>query len=396
MPTQKLSPELEREVALTYLCGVSTDIIKGKYDVSDATTRMSIVGRRSREWQDPLVEAYRETNPHNKDENAAHLILTFDSDIDPEPTGLVDITKDKPVYETIREVLYQPGIDAVVERTALPEYMERRNSYDMLFDVIFGSRESHLAVNGTVTKEVLLALKDAYLGQDKVALQKVFRTAGTTIIDKVRDGGLAWTDLKKGIVHDVLKTLNEKEQRVLGMRFGLDGYEKPKNLNEISKNFNFTSERIRQIEAVALRKLRHTSRSEELNAVRGFYTDANVKSRLDKVQRREERAQWRQELMPGIREEVLSVAPYDPGVQKKVKELEEKRELGLGEHADRSVDELELSIRTANYLQNADIKTIGELARITEAELLKSKVLGRKSLKDVREALADLGIELQK
>ncbi|MBT4935670.1 hypothetical protein HOL21_02260 [Candidatus Woesearchaeota archaeon] len=100
--------------------------------------------------------------------------------------------------------------------------------------------------------------------------------------------------------------------------------------------------------------------------------------------------------MPGIREEVLSVAPYDPGVQKKVKELEEKRELGLGEHADRSVDELELSIRTANYLQNADIKTIGELARITEAELLKSKVLGRKSLKDVREALADLGIELQK
>jgi DNA-directed RNA polymerase subunit alpha len=56
------------------------------------------------------------------------------------------------------------------------------------------------------------------------------------------------------------------------------------------------------------------------------------------------------------------------------------------------VEELELSVRAANCLQNADIKYIGELVQRTEAEMLKTKNFGRKSLNEIKEMLADMGL----
>ena len=71
-----------------------------------------------------------------------------------------------------------------------------------------------------------------------------------------------YTMLKEQIV-DVLTTLTEREQRVLRLRFGLDDG-RSRTLEEVGKEFNVTRERIRQIEAKALRKLRHPSRSRKL------------------------------------------------------------------------------------------------------------------------------------
>ena len=72
----------------------------------------------------------------------------------------------------------------------------------------------------------------------------------------------AFTLLKEQLV-EVLSTLTEREQKVLCLRFGLeDG--KARTLEEVGKEFNVTRERIRQIEAKALRKLRHPSRSRKL------------------------------------------------------------------------------------------------------------------------------------
>ncbi len=58
----------------------------------------------------------------------------------------------------------------------------------------------------------------------------------------------------------------------------------------------------------------------------------------------------------------------------------------------RSVEELELSVRSYNCLKNADIKTIGELVQKTEAEMLKTKNFGRKSLNEIKEILAEMGL----
>ncbi|MCG3174426.1 MAG: DNA-directed RNA polymerase subunit alpha [Myxococcota bacterium] len=60
----------------------------------------------------------------------------------------------------------------------------------------------------------------------------------------------------------------------------------------------------------------------------------------------------------------------------------------------RSVDELELSVRSANCLQNANIRRIGDLVQKTEAEMLKTKNFGRKSLKEIKEVLTNLGLSL--
>ena len=66
----------------------------------------------------------------------------------------------------------------------------------------------------------------------------------------------------------------------------------------------------------------------------------------------------------------------------------------LNENLDRSVDELELSVRSYNCLKNADIRTIRELVQKSEPEMLKTKNFGRKSLNEIKEILTSMGLRL--
>src|SRR5262249_28997919 len=64
------------------------------------------------------------------------------------------------------------------------------------------------------------------------------------------------------------------------------------------------------------------------------------------------------------------------------------------EHLDRSVEELELSVRSYNCLKNANIQTIRELVQKSENEMLKTKNFGRKSLKEIKDILVKMGLSL--
>ncbi len=64
------------------------------------------------------------------------------------------------------------------------------------------------------------------------------------------------------------------------------------------------------------------------------------------------------------------------------------------DNLNKRVDELELSVRSANCLQNANIKYIGELVQKTESEMLKTKNFGRKSLNEIKEILTEMGLGL--
>src|SRR6059036_4228986 len=66
----------------------------------------------------------------------------------------------------------------------------------------------------------------------------------------------------------------------------------------------------------------------------------------------------------------------------------------MRENLMRSIEELELSVRSYNCLKNADIKTIADLVQKTEAEMLKTKNFGRKSLNEIKELLAEMGLSL--
>jgi DNA-directed RNA polymerase subunit alpha len=80
----------------------------------------------------------------------------------------------------------------------------------------------------------------------------------------------------------------------------------------------------------------------------------------------------------------------EPVAEPQVSEEQQK----LSEHLWKSVDDLELSVRSANCLQNANIRYIGELVQKTESEMLKTKNFGRKSLKEIKEILGSMGLSL--
>src|SRR5947208_15116381 len=88
---------------------------------------------------------------------------------------------------------------------------------------------------------------------------------GDLIEDKTAENPSEVTsfNLLKGKLGEVLNGLNERERRILELRYGLaDGYSR--TLEEVGKQYNVTRERIRQIEAKALRKLRHPTRRNKL------------------------------------------------------------------------------------------------------------------------------------
>jgi len=72
----------------------------------------------------------------------------------------------------------------------------------------------------------------------------------------------------------------------------------------------------------------------------------------------------------------------------------EQPRAALNENLDKSVEELELSVRSYNCLKNANIRTIRELVQKTEAEMLKTKNFGRKSLNEIKEILGTMGLSL--
>jgi DNA-directed RNA polymerase subunit alpha len=94
-----------------------------------------------------------------------------------------------------------------------------------------------------------------------------------------------------------------------------------------------------------------------------------------------------------MKEQVSIFINFSEEVEPELPEPEIKEEK-VNENLLRSVDELELSVRSFNCLQNANIKYIGDLVQKTESEMLKTKNFGRKSLKEIKEILSEMGLSL--
>jgi len=94
-----------------------------------------------------------------------------------------------------------------------------------------------------------------------------------------------------------------------------------------------------------------------------------------------------------IKEQLQIFLTFDETIEPEEVE-EEKSTPQLNENLFRSVDDLELSVRSANCLKNANIRYIGELVTRSEAEMLKTKNFGRKSLNEIKEILVNMGLSL--
>ena len=78
----------------------------------------------------------------------------------------------------------------------------------------------------------------------------------------------------------------------------------------------------------------------------------------------------------------------------RTQKTEERQAPQFNDNLYRSVEELELSVRSANCLKNADINKIYQLVSKTEPEMLKTKNFGRKSLNEIKEVLTEMGLSL--
>lgn len=94
-----------------------------------------------------------------------------------------------------------------------------------------------------------------------------------------------------------------------------------------------------------------------------------------------------------LKEQVQIFINFDEDIEP-VEVVEDESEKELNEHLNRPVAELELSVRSANCLQNANIRYIGELVQKSEAEMLKTKNFGRKSLREIKDILASMDLNL--
>ncbi|TFH25331.1 MAG: DNA-directed RNA polymerase subunit alpha [Myxococcales bacterium] len=95
-----------------------------------------------------------------------------------------------------------------------------------------------------------------------------------------------------------------------------------------------------------------------------------------------------------LQDQVSGLINFDVDEIEQQESIKEPDSEPLNENLFRCVDELDLSVRSANCLQNADIKYIGELVQRSESEMLKTKNFGRKSLLEIKELLVEMGLGL--
>ena len=95
-----------------------------------------------------------------------------------------------------------------------------------------------------------------------------------------------------------------------------------------------------------------------------------------------------------LKEQLTTFINFDETEEEEVQTKSSEEQPKLNEHLFKTVDALELSVRAANCLENANIKFIGELVTKTEADMLKTKNFGRKSLNEIKDILVEMGLSL--
>ncbi len=195
-----------------------------------------------------------------------------------------------------------------------------------------------------------------------------------------------------------LATLTEREAEVLRIRYGLPNGQ-PKTLDETAARFGISRERLRQIEAKTIAKMRHSTR---LGKWFPAFLEKGVHGLLVEL---DNNAAWREQTIKALEQRFTSSAAGElitnlsqevENLQGQVRALEAqisqypKAFTALG----MSVNDLETSVRAYNVLVRANIKTVRELAELTEDQLSTMKNCGRRTVEELKELLAAHGLRL--
>jgi hypothetical protein len=174
-------------------------------------------------------------------------------------------------------------------------------------------------------------------------------------------------------IYNVLATLTEREQWVLTSRF-----QRKLTLEQCGKEYGITRERIRQIEAKAIRKLRHPSRSNMLKSV----PLTELQAKHTEYCNLKDEYEWLKKAF-----ESLTARKAEPGVIMPMVEYATLLETPL--------EAMGLSGRSYNCLRRAGKDTLGDIVEMYEHELAKVRNLGRKSYEEVIAKLKEYGLGLK-
>ena len=177
----------------------------------------------------------------------------------------------------------------------------------------------------------------------------------------------------KESIDSAIESLTTREREVIRKRI-FDG----RKLGDIAGDYHVTRERIRQNEAKALRKLR---RQPAIRLAEPERLYNRVKSLEGIVEQQKKDIQLRDATIAAYeaRYGLLPGTPVDPGLKMKL---------------DTPIDVLEISVRAYNCIRSIGIIRVGELVQKTEEELLKNKNIGKKSLNEIKQILAEMGLQL--
>ena len=201
-------------------------------------------------------------------------------------------------------------------------------------------------------------------------------------------------NIPPSVDEDVKLALNDKyitsrERTIIFMR-----YAEQMTLYQVGEHFHVTRDRIRQIEAKALRKFRNPRRSHQLR-----YGKA-VREKTDELQR-VRNALAISDKMKALEEQIdkaieandiQMMRAYRDALNAKLAELGSDNDPGDVNNV--TLEELELSVRSYNCLKRRGIKTLGDLTKMTEYDLMKVRNLGRKSYNEVVGRMHDYGVGL--
>lgn len=350
MAERKLTEEQEKSLLVGYLCGVPLETLTRDYSVCDATIGNSILRGRSKEWNNSLVELYRAIPHTERQRNAMHLYLSLiGKDVENWDTVTLnrqiakysfEQTESGIVVPKTTEIAQQSGIETISKMVVTPS--------DKLIRTAVGTRKPESYVLPVFNKHAFEAYMDGNYSWDAIG-----ETTLQDVASRVRRGDFSNSAYKQQVMSDVLNTLTFRERTVLEERFGLRD-EKVKSLTEVGKVFSVPPERVRQIEAIAVRKLQHPQRAWKLAQIDSLATDEEIKERIA--------------FGPGYKERMV------------------KRE-------NIPLDEIELSIRTRNALGRMGVVSLDQVTKLKAADLLSQRNFGETCLNELNETLASYGID---
>ena len=282
-----------------------------------------------------------------------------------------------------------------VAKTAAFNYKSPERPMQHLLAVVFGKepRSVDSSELENYALEVLQqgALQGVIYEDSGKALEGVNEAMRFASNAHFRIGEKERTNELEGILDEALDTLNLREREVVKLRYGLsDGT--VYTLDEVGKRFEVTRERVRQIEAKAVRKFQHPIRYAKLIPAAIALTHAeDLETKVEEERVAQERLRVGQE----VRVAVLSQFNKEHPEYGLLEEAFDSVAISQNPAYQTKISELELSIRAKNVLNRAGVETIGDLTMHSEAELLSYANFGEQQLQEIKRELSSRGANLK-